>query len=400
MLERITIFIPSLVYAGLILLAAWIIARIVRFAVKRTFEMTKLDERLSKQADIGEEGQTSIGESLATAAYWLIFLIFLPAVLSTLGLEGLVVPVQEMVTGILGFVPNILGAGIIFVAGWFIARIVRQIVVNLLRVAGVDRLGERIGLGTTTTQTLSGLLGTVVYALILIPAVIAALNALEIDAISAPATAMLETFLTALPAIFAAAVVLVLAYFVGRLIVGLVTDILTGIGFNEWPARLGIKYQPAEGQRTPAEVVGYLAMLAIMLFAAIEAAELLGFTILAEMLANFVSLAGQILLGLVIFAIGIYLANAARSMILSTAGRYSATFANLARLAIIVLVSAMALRQFGIANEIVNLAFGILLGAIGIAAALAFGLGSREIAGRQVEQWFRELGSADSSEEG
>ncbi len=270
----------------------------------------------------------------------------------------------------------------------------RQIVVNLLVVAGADRLGERMGLGTTTAQPLSALLGTLVYALILIPTVIAALNTLEVQAISAPATNMLETFLTAVPAVFGAAVVLFLAYLIGRLIVGLVTDILTGVGFNDWPARLGLRYEPAEGQRTPAEIVGYVALVAIMLFAGIEAANLLGFTIFADMLSNFTSLAGQVLLGLLIFAIGLYFANLARSVILSTAGEYAAVAANLARIAIIVLVAAMALRQFGIANEIVNLAFGILLGAIGVAAALAFGLGGREIAGRQVEQWFRGLGSS------
>ena len=51
----------------------------------------------------------------------------------------------------------------------------------------------------------------------------------------------------------------------------------------------------------------------------------------------------------------------------------------------------MALRQMGIANEIVNLAFGILFGTIGIAAALAFGLGSRDIAAREVESLLKSL---------
>jgi hypothetical protein len=47
----------------------------------------------------------------------------------------------------------------------------------------------------------------------------------------------------------------------------------------------------------------------------------------------------------------------------------------------------------GIADEIVNLAFGILLGAIGVSAALAFGLGSREVAGREVEKWVSSMQS-------
>jgi hypothetical protein len=51
----------------------------------------------------------------------------------------------------------------------------------------------------------------------------------------------------------------------------------------------------------------------------------------------------------------------------------------------------MGLRQMGIANDIVNLAFGLLLGAIAVAVALAFGLGARDIAGAEVSRWVKEL---------
>jgi hypothetical protein len=54
----------------------------------------------------------------------------------------------------------------------------------------------------------------------------------------------------------------------------------------------------------------------------------------------------------------------------------------------------MALRQMGIANDIVNLAFGLLLGAIAVSVALAFGLGSREIAARELEGWLKGFRSA------
>ncbi len=55
------------------------------------------------------------------------------------------------------------------------------------------------------------------------------------------------------------------------------------------------------------------------------------------------------------------------------------------------LALAIALQNLGIANEIVTLAFGLLLGSIAIAAAIAFGIGSREIAGREVEAWVKKL---------
>jgi hypothetical protein len=393
LLEQVFAFVPQLVGAVLILVIAWIIGSVVRFAVLRAVRLFKLEDRLTDTAALDE--RVSIGEPMATAAFWFIFLLFLPAVLSTLGLEGLVEPVQQMFSKALAALPNAFGAAIIMLVGWFIARIVRQIVVNLLAAAGADRLGERIGL---TTQSLSKVIGTIVYTLILIPTLIAALNALNIEALSGPAVVMLTTALNAVPVIFGAVLVLGLAYAVGRLLSGLVTNLLTGVGFNQWPAKLGIKVQPVEGERTPAEIVGLVTLVAIMLFAVIEAANLLNFDIMAEMLANFVSFGGQVLLALAVFAIGLYLANLTRRVILSAGGKGALFGANVARVAILVLVGAMALQQMGIANEIVNLAFGILLGALGIAAALAFGLGSREVAAREVEKWLQAMQEGQPAE--
>jgi len=51
----------------------------------------------------------------------------------------------------------------------------------------------------------------------------------------------------------------------------------------------------------------------------------------------------------------------------------------------------MALREMGFAEEIVNLAFGLLLGAVAVAAALAFGIGGRDEAASQLKTWRRSL---------
>jgi hypothetical protein len=90
---------------------------------------------------------------------------------------------------------------------------------------------------------------------------------------------------------------------------------------------------------------------------------------------------------LVVFAIGLFLANLAYNIITtSSSNRQAQVLAQIARVAIIVFVSALALQQIGIAQDIVNLAFGLLLGAIAVASAIAFGLGSRDIAGQQVRE--------------
>jgi hypothetical protein len=255
--------------------------------------------------------QLSLGETLGDVVYWLVFLLFLPAVLSTLRLDGVLTPVQELMNKVFGYLPNIVAAALILIVGWFVARIVQRIVTSLLAAAGVDRLGERFGLSAVLGgQSISGLLGLIVYLFILLPVIISALNALQIDAVTQPATNMLNTFLAAIPNIFAAIVVLVISYVVGRLVSGLVSNLLAGIGFNTLPSRLGLATAtPTVGSRTPSEVVGVLVLVTIMLFATVEAVRLLGFAVLAELLAQFIELGGQIVLGLIVLAVGLYLAN-------------------------------------------------------------------------------------------
>jgi hypothetical protein len=187
--------------------------------------------------------------------------------------------------------------------------------------------------------------------------------------------------------------ILIIAYAVGRVLAGMVSNLLAGIGFNTIFARLGLGREPAPGERTPAEVAGYLVLVGIMLFATIEALRELGFVLLADLVMRFTIFAGDVVLGLIIFGIGLFLAHLASSTVLSSGANQAGLLALAARVSIIVLAGAMALRQMGLAEDIINLAFGLLLGSVAVAVALAFGLGSREVAGREVSEWVQSLKS-------
>jgi hypothetical protein len=419
LIAQILVFLPRLLGAAVLLLVAWVVATVLKRVVTGVLRGLDIDRRISAVVRDDESprvqpvvahpatpteappvrtatptgGRLSLADTLGDVVYWLVFLLFLPAILSTLDLGGILLPVQVMLNQIFGYLPNLFAAALILVVGWFVARIIQKIVTSLLAAAGVDRLGDQVGLSQVLGgQSLSGVLGTVVYIFVLLPVLISALNALQIAAVTGPATNMLNTILAAIPNIFAAAAVLIISYVVGRLAAALVANLLTGIGFNSVPARLGMtRATPTVGRRTPAELVGSLVLIAIMLFASVEAARLLGFGALAELLAQLIQLGGQIILGLIVFGIGIYLANLAATMVESSGATNARLLAWAARIAILVLSGAMALRQMGLANEIVNLAFALLLGAIAVAAALAFGLGGRETAGRELEEWVKRV---------
>jgi hypothetical protein len=409
-LVRVVDFIPNLIGAAVLALVAWVIATIARRLVEGAVQAANLDQRA--QASAGVPQNVSLGQSLGTLVYWLVWLLFLPGILDALGLEGLLAPVN--------FLPNLASAVIILLVGYFVARIVRDIVTNLLASTGIDRLAERVGFSsaaptpttvpatTTTTSspsaattpmatqsqpmTLSRLLGTVVFALILIPVVISALDALNLEALSTPAIAMLNQVLNAIPNIFAAAILLAIAYFVARLIADLVRNILAGLGFDRILSRIGLRSATSTTTgRQPSDIAGTIIFAAIMLFAAAEAAGLLGFEQLSGLVGEFLVFFGNVILGLIVLGLGLYLANLAEQTIRSSDVQNRDILATVARYAIILLAVTMALRQMGIAEDIVTLAFGLLLGAIAIAAALAFGLGGRDLAARELERMRKDL---------
>ncbi len=383
-------FLPKLV-AGVVLAAvAWVVATVVRSVLSRVLAASSLDSRVVSSSKLSAtltstnaKSTTSLSAQLAQAGFWFTLLLFLPAVLGALQLEGLLAPVQGMMTNLLGVIPNILAAAAIGVVGYLVATLLRAIVTNLLDAAGANRASRRLGL--SESLKLSSLLGTVVYVLVLLPTLIAALDALKIEAISAPASAMLGQVFGLIPNLIAAAVILGVTYFVARIVAGLATEFLAGVGFDTLPVKLGLSSNP--NSLKASVVAGKAMMFFAMLFAATEAANRLGFAQVSELSATFIKFGGDLLLGGFILTVGFWLANLTHDAIQRASGEAKSPIARIARFAILGLVLAMGLRAMGIASDIVNLAFGLTLGAVAVAGALSFGLGGREAAGRQMEYW-------------
>ena len=399
-LNQIFSFLPQLGAAVFLAFLAWLLASLTRTAVRRVTGRFTLDQGWLP------DGETAplVGATLANAVYWLILLFFLPLILQTLNLGDQLTPLLNLVDDFMAALPRLVKAAAIGVVGWFIARTVRSLVSNLLAASGVDRMGSGLGLGPERPgQSLSALAGTVAYVLILIPTATAALEALAIPALSGPAIAMLEQILRALPQVFTAAAILVAGVLVGRFVAQLVTRLLAGFGFDRVLGWLGMERARAGGAgaaaepageadtrppgRSPSELMGTLSLGGIVLFAAVAAANVLGLPALSEIVSGLLLLFGRVISGLAVFAVGLGLANWAGQLIRSSATQQAPLLAQLARIAILVFAAAMGLQQIGLAPSIVNLAFGLVLGAICLAGAVAFGLGGRQAAAEQLQEW-------------
>ena len=373
MVGRVLAYIPNLFAAVAVGFIGWIVARLVRAGLTNVLSRTELDEKLSS-----EVGVNALSSNIAEIFYWLVLLLFLPIVLSILGLTGLLIPVQNMVNEAIAYLPNLFIAGVILFVGYILAKIVRGIVEGLGNSLGLQTQAEKVGL--FKNSNISKFLGSFVFAIIVITALIVAFEALGIQAISQPATAMLNEIMYAIPQIIAAGLILIVAYIVSRFVGRLVAELISGAGIDEIPMKLDL--QRFLGQTRISDLISYLIVFFTMLFAISEAANRLGLEQVSVLIAMFIQFGASILLGAVILVIGFWLANVVANVVQRGEYNSSRWLANLVRILIMGLVIAMGLKAMGIADSIVNLAFGLTLGSVAVAFALAFGLGGRQPAER------------------
>src|SRR3954449_2831084 len=387
---------PKVLIAILILIATWVIARAVKWVIQKAIDRTPALRRHMT----GTPDET-VGHQLGTIAKLIIWLVGIMAALQFLGIGQILAPINELVNEIFAFLPRLIGAGLIFFVGLIVARIVKRLVETVLIAANIDGLLARLGIGSTegTTRTdpaavppgaapgasrasLARAAGVLVYALIIIPVAIAALQVLGIEAISGPAITMLNEILAAIPRVLAAGLWIGIAFVAARFLKTIIEAILPPTGFDDAIRSTGVL--PASA--FPARIVANIAMIAVILAASIEAARQLGGDQIAIFLAQVTALGGKVIFGTLIIVVGIFLARIAANLVGSGTGEGG--FAQtLVRYAIIALFTAIGLTFMGLADQIVMMAFGLILGSAAIACAIAFGLGGREAAARILERW-------------
>ena len=387
---------PRILIAIIILIATWAVARAVKWVIQKAIDRTPA----LKKHVTGTPDET-VGHQLGVIAKLIIWLVGIMAALRFLGVGQILAPVNDLVVQIFNFLPRLIGAGLIFFVGLIVARIVKSLVETLFIAANVDGLLARIGIGSTagtvrtdpnavppgavpgaTRASIAKAAGVLAFAVIIIQVAIAALNVLGIEAISGPAIDMLNQIYAALPRVLAAALWIGVAFFIARFLKTIIEAILPPTGFDQAMQSTGI----VPASVTPSRIVANIAMIAVILTASIEAAKQLGGGTIAIFLAQVTELGGKVIFGTLIIVVGILLSRIIANLVGSGTGEggYAQT---LVRYAIIALFTAIGLTFMGLADQIVMMAFGLILGSAAVACALAFGLGGRDAAARVLEQW-------------
>lgn len=360
--------------AILILIVTWALARAAKWAFAKLVDNVRFFQR-------GTGSGSSLGESLGKIVSLLIWLLGLLAVLQVFELGAVAGPIDSLLENVVSFIPNLIGAGLIFFIGLMVAKIVRDLVITALQTVDFDKWANRGGVDTVTgNSAISTTIGTIVYVLIIIPVAIAALEALDIDTISAPASNMLQLIFDAIPRIIGAAILLGIGYVISRFVVQILKEILGGLGVDRSLAAAEI----LPDGTAASGIIARIAQVAIILFFAIAATRLLGFPELTALLNEVLELGGRVVFGAVVIAVGFLIANMLARIIAGSDTR--STAGEIVKWATIVLFTFMGLSYTGVGDIITETAFTAIVIGISVAGALAFGLGGREWAARKLEQ--------------
>ena len=381
LLKSLTGGLPGVIGARIILVIGLLLATGIRKLLLRGLQALKLDERLG--------GKVKLAETISKLVYYVVVIFTLTLVLDRLNIRGVLMPLQNMINTFLQYIPNIIAAILIGYVGYMLATLASQAVEGIGN--ALKKFTTKVNLGENLD--LLKILKRVVFLIIFIPILIAALDSLQIEIISRPAKELLQSMMLAIPKIIASAIIIAIAYLGGRYLIAIIAEFLQNLGVDKFSEKVGISKLVGE-KNSLTKIICNIVFFYLMFGAIISAAEKLEFTRISLVLHQVLLATGQIIFGLIILMVGNLVA-----------GFIDQNFSNdenkglmkIAKFAILGLFVGIALKSMGIADSIVNMAFGLTLGAVAVAVALSFGLGGREAAGVQMEHILKQFRKEDSS---
>lgn len=382
--------IPAVLKAALILVFAWVIATVLRWLVVKGTEKAKFQDLLFKfKVAKTKEDITRLMETIGKVVFYVVLLLFIPGVLDALSITGVAQPFSGLLDTTLAFIPKLIGAALIFAVGWFIAKIIKTIIVNLLQAVRSEALIKRLKLEKLFEGTsFEAFVGNLVFIIIMIPITISSLEKLDLIGISQPAISMLNEVMNMIPNILLAVAIILVGIWLGKLIGGFVQEYLGRLGFNRLLAKMNIETTEASNNKmTPSAVAGYVVQVLIIFILAVQALHLIKLDFLVDIASVVTAYIPNVLASVLILGAALILANIVEKVLVNLLnGPATKILAGFAKYAILVLSGFMALTQLGIATTIVSAAFVLILGGLALAFGLAFGLGGKEFASKHLER--------------
>lgn len=404
---------------------------------KKSEERKSGKKRADKAADKKKVDPSNqpLSDIIANIAFWAILVVTAVGVLEALQIKLLAGPLSIVIERVTEYLPRIAGATIILALGYVGGRLVRSVVTTLLSQIGLDRAVRRFGLHKLLgKQPLSRIVGTLAMAFVLLHAAISAVERLDIRAVSEPAGQVLTQIYAYLPKLFVGGLLMVLGVALARVAGNLLARIAAALGFDGLIEHMGLREpkaatSPAEAEsstpqeasgapptgadeideadeeesdaepedvrrlldagrtiRKPSDLLGVVVAAVIVLLFLRQALSTMTLDGLATMFDRLLSWLPQVAVAAVVVGAGLWVGRWSQRRVdeltRKSQDRIARALGPLCRVAIIAFAAMVALQQLGVGERLITVGFAIILGSACLAAALAFGLGGREVAGK------------------
>ncbi|HFI0451111.1 TPA: mechanosensitive ion channel [Streptococcus suis] len=381
---------PGVIRMLVLVIIAFSLASLLRKLTLSGLNKIQFSQKLQEWGVIKpEDNGQSLIKTLGQLVYFLVILFFLPSILSGLNISSTVDPISSMFEKFFAFIPNMIAAGLILFVGTFFCNFIKSLLVAFLERLDIDTWYAKVTgqekLPIDTKQLIS-VLSTVVYVLIFIPILTLALETLGITSISQPIVTILNQVIGILPHVLVALVLIAVGSFVAKLIGNLLENLLETAGINAYSKYLFTK---EEVNFELSAIITQIVRAIIIVFFFIQAIQVLNLEVFNAVGSALLGYLPSLISAVAIVILAIIASNLVANFLQKVTD--SPLVITIVRYLMIVFAVFMALDQLKFAQHIVQSTFTIILGALAVAFALAFGLGGREFAARQLEKFEKKI---------
>ena len=438
--------VPNILKAVLIGVVGFVVASGARRLLTALVDRLGIEQRLrTLTGDVDEEKPkkkkrkksdepSAVAQTVGAIAYWFILIIVAVPVLDALRVGALSGPLSSALETVTTYFPKVLAAGVLLAVGYFVARLVRTVLSSVLARVGLDRVVAKIGLGDVMKERpLSSILGTVAMAFVLLQFAISAVGRLGIQEISQPLGSMLTQIYAYLPKLLVGLVLMSIGVVLARVVGNVSARLLAAMGFNTLMVQIGVFKDAEKAQaqqasakaavdarraasddddevdsdsdvapdellaapegasvQTPADVAGVAVGAIIVLLFLRQVLGTMGLGGLAGLLDGFLAFLPNVLVAIALLGAGLWAGTWAHRRVdeltKASSDRIAKALGTVAHVAIVTISAMMALQQLGVGRQLIAIGFGLILGAICLAVALAFGLGGRDVASKILQK--------------
>lgn len=307
---------PNLIIALLVLLIGWGIAKIIEKAVYKGLQKTKIDDRLFAEK---KPARYSSEKVISKVIYFIALIIVFILFFNILHLTTVASPFVSMLSAITAAVPSILKAGLILLLGWAAASLFSYLVKKAgMKLAENGRLRKWTMVSEEAEMSRSVTAASrIVFYFVLLLFLPGVLAALQISGVSGPFTNMIQSVLSFIPKLFAAALIVLIGWLVARLVRDIVTNFLASIGTERLAARMGLSIYLKDTSLSA--IIGTIVYVLIFIPVIISALDRLDVAGISEpasaMLHTVFTMLPNIIIGIVLIIAGIWVGKWVNSIV-------------------------------------------------------------------------------------